>query len=362
MRIAFRTDANTQIGSGHVMRCLTLADALREHGCDVHFLCSVNAAALGDLIRERGHSLHLIAAPSAHAIESGAPPHSHWLASSQADDAMASSAILAKLNVGGLVVDHYALDYRWETVARRYVSRILVVDDLADRVHDCDLVLDQNFYCNAHRRYDALVPDACERLLGPAHALLRPEFNEARTLASPRSTDVKRILVFFGGFDPQNYTGVALQALRMLSSSPAACDVVIGRAHPARDSIARQCAGLFDCRLHMQVSNMAELMASADLAVGAGGSATLERCFLGLPTLAVDVADNQRAMLRDLDECGHIRHLGSADSVTAVSLANSLDRFISDATLRVDMSTRNMSLVANGTQAMALRLTKALHA
>jgi UDP-2,4-diacetamido-2,4,6-trideoxy-beta-L-altropyranose hydrolase len=362
MRIAFRADANPRMGSGHVMRCLTLADALRALGAGVHFICSADASPAHELIRARGHTVHPVQPRAKSPVEEEAPPHAAWLATSQADDARASSAVLQSLKADWLVVDHYALDRRWEAAVRPVVPRIFVIDDLADRAHDCDLLLDQNFYRDDASRYASLLPVSCQQFIGPGHALLRPEFSQARLHAAQRQAEVRRVLVFFSGFDPHNYTGMALDALALSRRADVAFDVVIGQSHPNKVSLFKQVEHLPNCRLHEQISNMAELMASADAAIGAGGSTTLERCFLGLPSLAVDLADNQRAMLRDLDAAGHIRHLGPISSIDATGLAGALEQFITDAPARIEMSRRNMSLVANGSERIARHLIESSHA
>ena len=362
MRIALRADASARMGIGHVMRCLTFANSLRAQGADVHFLCSADASPAHELIRACGHTVHPVEVRPGTSVESDAPPHAAWLSSSQAEDARASSAVLQGLKAVWLVVDHYALDQRWETALRPVVPRIFVIDDLADRPHDCDMLLDQNFYRDDASRYTGLVPAACQQFIGPGHALLRPEFNLARLHAAPRQAAVRRVLVFFSGFDPQNYTGMGLEALALLNRPDLGFDVIIGKSHPNKTELQKQAERLPNCRLHEQIANMAELMACADVAIGAGGSTTLERCFLGLPSLAVDLADNQRAMLRDLDAAGHIRHLGPIGSIDAAGLAKALQQFIADTPARTAMSQRNMSLVANGSERIARHLIECSYA
>ena len=198
-----------------------------------------------------------------------------------------------------VIVDHYALDYRWETCLRKVAKKIMVIDDLADRLHDCDVLLDQNYYLDMSHRYQDKVPEKCELLLGPRYALLREEFRQLREHIKPRDGKVRRILVFFGGIDADNYTGQTIQALTELDIKHIAVDVVIGAQHPFKIAIEKTCndAG-FTC--HIQTNRMAELMVAADLGIGAGGSATWERCCLGLPALVVAVAENQVKIIHDL--------------------------------------------------------------
>jgi spore coat polysaccharide biosynthesis predicted glycosyltransferase SpsG/RimJ/RimL family protein N-acetyltransferase len=190
------------------------------------------------------------------------------------------------------------LDARWESSLRQASRKILVIDDIADRQHDCDVLLDQNFYADMQTRYIGKVPAHCQLLLGPRYALLRDEFRKLHEQAKPRTGAVRKILVFFGGVDTDNYTGRAVEALSEINVADVHVDVVIGAQHPCSEQIKVACVQHgFIC--HIQTDKMAELMLAADLAIGAGGSATWERCCLGLPTLAICIADNQRKQIAD---------------------------------------------------------------
>jgi len=152
-------------------------------------------------------------------------------------------------------------------------------------------------------RYTGKVPAYCQLLLGPRYALLREEFRKLRTQMKPRTGEVKRILLFFGGVDADNYTGLAIKALADMTIKGLDVDVVIGAQHPCRAEIETNCAALgFVC--HVQTDKMAELMAAADLAIGAGGTAIWERSCLGLPTISLCVAENQHKQIIDAAEAG----------------------------------------------------------
>lgn len=362
MKVALRTDASARIGTGHLMRCLTLADALRAGGASTRFVCRGLPQSIGQLVVERGHELVALpdAAPRAAGTtrpdaggEDAEPAHASWLGATQADDAEATLAALAP---GGpwdwLVVDHYALDARWESRLRACATRILAIDDLADRRHDCDALLDQNLHAGAHARYEGLLPPGCRALLGPRYALLRPEFAEARARLRTRGDAVGRVLVFFGGVDAGNLTGVGLDALDV-AAADLDVDVVIGAAHPAREAIVARCTARPRTTCHVQASNMAGLIAAADVAVGAAGVATWERCALGLPALAVAVADNQRPLLREAARAGLV--LGpEIDAADPAELALHLRALIGNAALRAHLSRRALDAVdARGTPRVA---------
>lgn len=297
MNVAFRVDASDQIGTGHLVRCLTLADALSAHRGSVRFLCRFIPPHLRTLILSRGHEVLDLARPTDRSSFDELR-HSAWLGTTQLADANESAGGLSDRSWDWLVADHYALDERWESSMRRSATRIMVIDDLADRNHNCDILLDPTMSADAETRYAGRVPVGCRLLLGPRHALLREEFSQWRARTLVRDGKVKRILVFFGGIDAANNTGRVVTALGSLGLTAIEVDVVIGASHPCRADIESSTSAL-GYRFHVQTERMAELMSCADLAVGAGGTSTWERCCLGLPALVLSVAENQRGQLRD---------------------------------------------------------------
>lgn len=309
MKIVFRVDANAQIGSGHLVRCATLAGALRAQGAETLFLCrglpeAWQAWLAGQALPWRD----LGPARAPHQPSTGDPPHAAWLATGWAQDAEDGAAVLEGAQADWLVVDHYALDARWERAMRTCARRLLAIDDLADRDHAVDALLDLNLHEHAASRYAGRVPASTRLLLGPRHALLRPAFAEARRGLRPRPDEVRRVLVFFGGFDARNTTGAVLSALDAMRQDGVggifAVDAVIGAAHPAREALQAFCAARHGWACHVQTERMAELMAAADLAIGAGGGATWERCALGLPAIAVAQANNQVAQVATAARAG----------------------------------------------------------
>ena len=210
MKIAFRTDASIQIGSGHVMRCLTLADALRERGAQCNFICREHAGNMNDLIRARGYAVEVLPLNNSNASAHESPAHEGWLGAEWQDDAEQTRRALADITVDWLIVDHYALDICWEHQMRGICRRLMVIDDLADRTHDCDLLLDQNYSDNAGR-YGTLVPDSTRIRIVPRYALLQPEYQRSQVERSEAQA-ISRVLVFFGGSDPDDMTRMTLEA------------------------------------------------------------------------------------------------------------------------------------------------------
>lgn len=297
MKVAFRVDASHTIGTGHFMRCLTLADGLNQSGAEVRFVCRPLPEQLRAMLVVRQHEV--VTLPTSSDTESiDDLPHGQWRGTSQAADAHDTVRALSDGSWDWLVVDHYALDARWESALRGTAEHSLAIDDLADREHDCDLLLDQNLYADMDSRYRGKVPSRCQLLLGPRFALLRDEFRLWRERVGPRDGPVTRVLVCFGGVDADRHTSRAIEALKNLRATNVSVDVVIGAAHSDRTQIESACLALgFAC--HVQTTRMAELMAAADFAIGAGGLTTWERCCVGLPALIFAVAENQQRQVSD---------------------------------------------------------------
>lgn len=406
MRIAIRTDASARIGLGHLARCRTLAAALREKGATVHFICRAHPGNQIAALRAEGYDVTALPAPPLQ--EAADADYAAWLGVTQTQDATETIVALTnnkqqitntqRLTVDWLIVDHYALDATWEQRLRPAVNRILVIDDLANRQHDCDLLLDQNFPADAEARYADLVPSQAECLLGPRYALLRLEYAQAREglrrcvstqpgsaaasshqleqaqsdRAESRSrepdmaqsaiddpTPVRRVLIFFGGTDPDNLSGRALQALSHSTLTQLHIDLVIGANNPHRDQLAARAETRGNSQLHPPRQHLADLMAESDLAIGAGGVTTWERCCLGLPSLVVSIAENQRRACEALATEQVITYLGHKDAVTAERLRNAIQAVLDNREQRRRLTRTSAAMVdGQGVQ----RVIRAMHA
>ncbi len=340
--IAFRVDASTQIGTGHFMRCMTLADKLKKQGTQIRFISRNLPTHLIDMLTKNGMNYLPLSLDDAKEAADELT-HASWLGASQAQDAKATVKALANHLWDWIVVDHYALDKRWESAVRVSCKKLMVIDDIADRQHDCDVLLDQNYYADMQTRYISKVPPHCRLLLGLRYALLREEFRTLREKVKLRAGDVKKILVFFGGVDVDNITSLALQALSELNIT-LQVDVVIGSQHPNRENIKQVCiTNGFIC--HVQTTRMAELIAEADLAIGAGGSSSWERCCLGLPALLVAVAANQIDIAKALDSIGGCYYLGEKDKVNSNSIQHSINELLVAPDQVLSISRQAFSLV-----------------
>jgi UDP-2,4-diacetamido-2,4,6-trideoxy-beta-L-altropyranose hydrolase len=313
MNVVFRADASISIGTGHVMRCLSLADALKSRGAECHFICSEDSGHALDFIRLRGHAAYAL--PDDNRFPAGAD---------YSRDAAETLAILSKLNPRWLIVDHYLLGEEWECQIRAAVKKLLVIDDIG-RAHQCDVLLDQNFHNPIHARYRQTLSAATQLLLGPEFALLRPEFATLRSRAlQRRNGSLTRLLVSMGGSDPGNETSKVLAGLSAGWQTEWVLEVVVGGSNPHLNSVAEACRRLPNASLHVQAANMAQLMLAADCAIGAGGSTTWERCCLGLPALVTVVSNDQLAIAEAVAQAGAQVLLGWNSALLARDYAKSI--------------------------------------
>ena len=317
MRVLFRCDASLLIGSGHVMRCRNLARALKKRGIEVLFLCRELPGDLIVLLSKEFGVLRLPAQsypePFSEGLQ-GRDLYRAWLGCSQSQDADDCLNAMQMAEIGPinwLVVDHYGLDQQWECQLCESISeihferpKVLVFDDLADRPHQADVLIDANRWrsteCEAYR---ALVPVGCRLLLGPAYAPMDALYGELQPLA-PQRCSLRRVLVFFGGVDQDNHTAVVLQALGHPDLADLAVDVVLGTAAPHHTTVEKLVQQRPHTQLHSSLPSLAGLMLRADLAIGAAGTVSWERAALALPTLVTPIAINQRYGAQALVDAG----------------------------------------------------------
>jgi UDP-2,4-diacetamido-2,4,6-trideoxy-beta-L-altropyranose hydrolase/UDP-4-amino-4,6-dideoxy-N-acetyl-beta-L-altrosamine N-acetyltransferase len=302
MKVVFRVDSSLKMGTGHVMRCLTLAKILKESGVNVEFICRQHEGSLVKKIRSNGFNVYELGLLEGVEFDSKLS-HTHWLGATQQQDADDCIEILKSAKTNWLIVDHYALDEDWQRKLKPYYDKLMVIDDLADRKHLCDLLLDQTFgrqTCD----YEPLVPTDCELLLGSQYALLRPEFSKWRAYSIERRSkpEFKSLLINMGGVDVDNVTGQVLQELRACNlPNDINITIVMGESAPHLEDVRVVTAAfLYKTEVKVGVDNMAEIMANTDIVIGAAGSTTWERCCLGLPTIQIVIAKNQMFLAETL--------------------------------------------------------------
>jgi spore coat polysaccharide biosynthesis predicted glycosyltransferase SpsG len=206
----------------------------------------------------------------------------------------------------------------------------MVIDDLADRPHDCDVLLDQNYANSSVDRYTGLLSRNCRTLYGPKYALISRHYGAFRQTLQPRDGLAKKVMVFFGGTDPSNASALALEALSQDGLRHLEVHVVLGPNNPHRQSLEKLAKSRGQTVLHGPQRSLAAVMREADLAVGAGGTTTWERMCMGLPAVVVSVADNQTRNCESLAEAGLIHYMGPQTKVDPSRLAAGLRQLVSE--------------------------------
>ena len=352
MQVAIRVDASSQIGAGHVMRCLTLAQAFRNKGVEVIFICREHPGNLCDYIESEGFKLYRLPmhglVKSAQSVFNNdkKPPNASWLGISWQKDAKETIDILVQQRVDYLVVDHFGIDASWEQRVKEIASvKITVVDGQLDRSHDCEFLLDPNLSERTPQCWKSLVPSYCQLFLGPQFTFLRPEYLKERSRLRTRDGKVKRILIAFGGVDKANATGMALEAVKKAEHFNLAIDVVAGPGNPHKSDLERICQFLSNANFHFQPSSLAKLMAAADLSIGASGTMAWERCYLGLPAIIMSIADNQNNICEILEKKGAAIYLGKQGKVRIRSIVDAINFALNNPELLRKMSRQSLEIM-----------------
>ncbi len=310
LHFAFRLDASEAIGTGHLMRCLTLARELKEHGHQITFVARGLSSELAQLVLHKGHDLVNMEMPRDKKPEAQSPYH-EWLGIDWQEDAKQTIQALNDKQVSQLIVDHYGIDEKWETAVKQAFPRqgfqLFVIDDLANRKHNCDVLVDQSLG-RTSQEYRALVPEHTRLLVGVEYVLLRPEFAELRpkSLARRENPRLESIMISMGGTDENNISGKVLKHFISLGlHQKCSITVILGSLAPHYNKLKEQaCQAEGNIRILQNVSNMADLLADTDIAVGAGGMSAWERTHMGVPSYVVLLAENQRKNASELEKSG----------------------------------------------------------
>ena len=295
MNIVFRVDSSKKMGSGHLMRCLTLSDEFKKQHHEITFICKSLEGNLIDQIKHKHYKVIILKELSSYKSNN---IYLDWLGSSQEYDAQQTINAIP-LNIDLLVVDNYAINQIWHKMLRPYAKKILVIDDLADRKFDCDFLLNQNLGIKKED-YKNKVSNDCKLYLGSNFALLRPEFRKLREKALNKRKNtkkIKNILITMDGFDKNNQT---FRVLKELNSNFNI--VVVLRSSSPHNSMIQSYANNNNIKVIIDSNNMSKLIFEADLSIGAGGSSSFERCCLGLPSLMFVTSENQTKLAKNLDK------------------------------------------------------------
>lgn len=347
--IYIRVDSSLQIGSGHVERCITLSKELKKKGMRVHFICRDHYGNMESRIKSEGFDVTILPVNKYNFNKKNTNSkfdYKHWLGTNWKSDAKDISHIILKKKPEWLIIDHYAIDFKWENLVKSITNvKIMVIDGLAIHKHNCEILLDYTYSANSKFRWDGLVPFNCKMLLGTGYTLLRPEFIKAKKTLQKRSGIIRRILIAFGGSDEFNITMKALAAVNSFKKSNIFVDVVVGKNNPNITQIQKLCDQSKNIAFHIQSSNIAKLMSKADLSIGAGGTMVWERCYLGLPSLIVPIANNQVKQSKEVNSYGAAINLGLYRKNIKVKIIRELKNLLKNKKKNISMSQKSLKLM-----------------
>ncbi len=335
MNIVIRTDASIHIGSGHVMRCLVLADKLKGLGHQVVFACRPQPGDLIQFIQDKDFPVYGLSRPTSWKEPSHSADYESWLQVPSEDDV--SSLLMLTDEVDLVIVDHYGINSSWEKRVKENLNcKVVVIDDL-DRNHDCDLILDQNLWPNSSTRYKGSLKQ--KLLIGPRFALLRPLFNKIR------SSEIKKenkVIVFFGGSDPTSECLKLMKGLQNITQMPFFIHLITGKSNSDYEELVSM-PTIISLKIEKFTSNFEEALACSKYAIGASGVSNWERFCLNIPTSVVSVAENQRLLSEYLSELKLINYLGEGGETTPetyekefIRLKENWDTLAEDNILNID--------------------------
>ena len=332
MQIAIRVDASSLIGAGHVMRCLTLANELKSAECNVTFYCKNHHGNLNQYIVAQGFQVVELSHTT---FEINQKKPESWLACSQVHDAEEIIKHLINKQVDWLIIDHYAIEKTWQKMLKPYCEKIMVIDDLANRHHDCDLLLDQTLN-RSYFDYQSLVPEYCQMLLGNKYILLRKEFSALREQAKQhrkkyQNNSKTSLLITMGACDPDNISEKVINAIELLIQQEIVLTATVVLSSSAQHLTAiTKLSNKFDwLTLLINAEQMPVLMLNADIAIGASGSTAWERCCLGLPTISIVCARNQQLVDDRLKQANACVSLGYHELVSRNDIAHEIMKLLS---------------------------------
>jgi|APSaa5957512535_1039671.scaffolds.fasta_scaffold04901_5 UDP-2,4-diacetamido-2,4,6-trideoxy-beta-L-altropyranose hydrolase len=330
MDIYIRADSSELIGIGHIMRTLTLSDSLKALGFKIVYICTNAVGNINDLIVRRGYDVSIIENSCIKNNGKRSMPISDECILKDANETI--DCIKEKCN--WLIVDHYYIDYRWHSIVRKSTDRIMVIDDLANRKLDCDLLLDQT-YGRKVIHYSSLVNHNCKLLLGSKYALIRPQFLSVRDGSIKRRLNnniIRNILISVGGIDINNVSLALLNTIYKIykGNGEIVINVVLTGKSPNIDLIKKFIENSsLNMTLFIDVEDMENLMAEADVSIGGGGTTSWERCVVALPSIVVVQADNQKFLSGQLEAKGAIIILKKIDDLPKVIQSIEKNSFLS---------------------------------
>lgn len=351
MNIVFRTDASIEIGTGHVMRCLTIADKFcQATSANVSFVCRAHNGNLISTIKKRGYRVHAlpILKLEQNSILSG--DYIDWVGANIESDANETGNIILSESADLLVVDHFGISENWESFIRQSINfalKIMVIDGLANRNHDCDVLLDPTYSDDSNARWQSLVPSTCKVFAGPQYAPLRSEFDKHSIRRISSSDDVrKKLLITFGGVDKPNASEKLLILIKQYDLD-FEIDVLVGPQNPHLKTLSKFIQNYPNIKIHVDPPSVLELMSKADIAVTAGGTTVWELCQLGIPMLIITIADNQVHLANSLAQIEAAIYVGDFDDLKDENFISALSK-VKKPDMALKLSKNSQSLMQRG--------------
>ena len=313
MNVVFRVDASNKIGIGHVMRCQSLGLELRKKGVNVLFICRRDEGDCSSLLINNGFSIAFLTSN----IEEN-------------EDADKTIKILKDFEPDWVILDHYALGILWEEKIKNLNTKLLVIDDLEDRPHKADFLLNQNFGYNKVELYKNLVSKPCKLILGPNYSLINNVYRKYNQLKINKYNKIPRVLISFGGADLDNLTCYIVKNLLIIFENKLILDVVIGINYQHRELLKKLYKNVNNINIHYNLPTIAPILINADIAFGGGGSTNWERMCIGVPSIVISQAKNQLPACKALAEHGLINYLGDYKNLDKNKLKHSVLNFLQD--------------------------------
>lgn len=356
MNIAIRVDSSFVIGSGHVIRCLILAEELKELGANIIFVCRDHQGNLISFIKEQNYTVYVLPMSNKN---NALTDYKEWVGAPTLIDAKETIEGVLSLfdTIDVLIVDHYGIDCFWEREIRTYTKNITVIDDFANRSHNCDLIIDpvveSNLGCTRHPN----LPDQCIRLFGPKYAFIGKSLHKWRHLKKIK-TDRKTILLYLGRLDNFQVTRLVVQAFKNVATPHIQMKVIIPDINEQFASLKETVQESPNITLNSYTKNLPEFLARASLVVGGCGITSFERIFLRTPSLGIIMADNQKLLAHQLQKHKVTNVIGTCSDIKITDLEFLLSKFCAgELELPTDATLKNF-IDGKGAERVALEIVK----
>ena len=314
LNIIFRVDSSNIIGTGHICRCLNLANSIEN--ANIEFICKNFNNNSSNILKNK-YKVHLIKSQNNINLNINT-----WLGESQFEDAKKTIEIIKNKNIDWLFIDHYNINKEWEDYLKPHVKKIFVIDDYTNRHHNCDILLNQQIENDKIN----IIPNTCKLLLGRKYILIKEKYLKI-SQEKQYPTKLKRINIFMGGGDPSNETLKIIKICYNLNNklnNPFIFDIVVGSSNKNKEIIKKYCKNKKEFNFYYNIDFMEKLLLNTDLAIGACGGTSYERCIMKVPTLVICIAENQKTVLQKFIDNNTIKYLGTINDNYEKKLINNM--------------------------------------